>query len=78
MIVAAVTMGLLYAALFACIATTCAWQAQMTIKDPENNRQLNDPKYGLLQSAWKAINKSEEDPFVLMFRSKNHVTKVSP
>uniref|UniRef100_V5H5I8 Putative lipocalin n=1 Tax=Ixodes ricinus TaxID=34613 RepID=V5H5I8_IXORI len=46
-------MGLLYAALFACIATTCAWQAQMTIRNPENNPLLNDPKYGPLQSAWK-------------------------
>uniref|UniRef100_A0A6B0TR16 Putative lipocalin n=1 Tax=Ixodes ricinus TaxID=34613 RepID=A0A6B0TR16_IXORI len=46
-------MGLLYAALFACIATTTAWQAQMTIRNPENNPLLNDPKYGPLQNAWK-------------------------
>ncbi|XP_040070247.1 uncharacterized protein LOC115331911 [Ixodes scapularis] len=65
-------MGLLYATLFACIATTCAWQAQMIIKNPENHPKLNDPQYGVLQNAWKAINKSEDDPFVLMFRSKNH------
>uniref|UniRef100_A0A147BW30 Putative lipocalin n=1 Tax=Ixodes ricinus TaxID=34613 RepID=A0A147BW30_IXORI len=70
-------MGLLYAALFACIATTCAWQAQMTIKNPENNPRLNEPKYGPLQDAWKAINKSEEDPFVLMFRSKNHEPSIT-
>ncbi|CAN7998117.1 unnamed protein product [Ixodes pacificus] len=65
-------MGLLYAALFACIATTCAWQAQMTVKNPENNPLLNDPNLGPLQSAWKAINKTQDDPFILMFRSKNH------
>nr|CAJ20742.1 lipocalin [Ixodes ricinus] len=70
-------MGLLYAALFACIATTSAWQAQMTIRNPENNPLLNDPKLGPLQSAWKAINKSKDDPFVLMFRSKNHEPNIT-
>ncbi|XP_040070235.1 uncharacterized protein LOC115331858 [Ixodes scapularis] len=70
-------MGLLYAALFACIATTCAWQAQMTIKNPENNPLLNDPALGPLQSAWKAINKTKDDPFVLMFRSKNHEPSIT-
>ncbi|KAM7302685.1 uncharacterized protein ISCGN_018193 [Ixodes scapularis] len=70
-------MGLLYAALFACIATTCAWQAQMTIKNPENNPLLNDPALGPLQSAWKAINKTQDDPFVLMFRSKNHEPSIT-
>uniref|UniRef100_V5ICE9 Putative lipocalin n=1 Tax=Ixodes ricinus TaxID=34613 RepID=V5ICE9_IXORI len=70
-------MGLLYAALFACIATTSAWQAQMTIRNPENNPLLNDPNLGPLQSAWKAINKSKDDPFVLMFRSKNHEPNIT-
>uniref|UniRef100_A0A6B0V796 Putative lipocalin n=1 Tax=Ixodes ricinus TaxID=34613 RepID=A0A6B0V796_IXORI len=70
-------MGLLYAALFACIATTCAWQAQMTIKNPENNPLLNDPSLGPLQSAWKAINKTRDDRFVLMFRSKNHEPNIT-
>ncbi|XP_040073414.2 uncharacterized protein LOC115310198 [Ixodes scapularis] len=70
-------MGLLYAALFACIATTCAWQAQMTIKNPENNPVLNDPYFLPLQSAWKAINKTKDDPFVLMFRSKNHEPSIT-
>uniref|UniRef100_A0A0K8RM12 Putative salivary lipocalin n=1 Tax=Ixodes ricinus TaxID=34613 RepID=A0A0K8RM12_IXORI len=70
-------MCLLYAALFACIATTCAWQAQMTIRNPENNPLLNDPNLGPLQSAWKAINKSKDDPFVLMFRSKNHEPNIT-
>ncbi|CAN7998116.1 unnamed protein product [Ixodes pacificus] len=70
-------MGLLYAALFACIATTCAWQAQMTVKNPENNPLLNDPDLGPLQSAWKAINKTQDDPFVLMFRSKNHEPNIT-
>uniref|UniRef100_A0A6B0V7V1 Putative lipocalin n=1 Tax=Ixodes ricinus TaxID=34613 RepID=A0A6B0V7V1_IXORI len=70
-------MGLLCAALFACIATTCAWQAQMTIKNPENNPLLNDPSLGPLQSAWKAINKTRDDRFVLMFRSKNHEPNIT-
>ncbi|CAN8021948.1 unnamed protein product [Ixodes persulcatus] len=66
-------MGLKYAALFACIATTCAWQARMTIKNPENNPLLNHPQYGPLQSAWKV----REDPFVLMYRSKNHEPNIT-
>uniref|UniRef100_A0A0K8R897 Putative salivary lipocalin n=1 Tax=Ixodes ricinus TaxID=34613 RepID=A0A0K8R897_IXORI len=70
-------MGLLYAALFACIAAACAWQAQMTVRNPENNPLLNDPYLGPLQSAWKAINKSRDDPFVLMFRSKNHEPNIT-
>uniref|UniRef100_A0A0K8R8B4 Putative salivary lipocalin n=1 Tax=Ixodes ricinus TaxID=34613 RepID=A0A0K8R8B4_IXORI len=70
-------MGFLYAALFACIASTWAWQAQMTIRNPENNPLLNDPNLGPLQSAWKAINKSKNDPFVLMFRSKNHEPNIT-
>ncbi|XP_040070240.1 uncharacterized protein LOC115315120 [Ixodes scapularis] len=70
-------MGLQYAALFACIATTCAWQGQITIKNPENNPLLNDPELGPLQSAWKAINKTKDDPFVLMFRTKNHEPSIT-
>ncbi|XP_040070236.1 uncharacterized protein LOC115331849 [Ixodes scapularis] len=63
-------MGLKYAAFFACIAITSAWQAQMTIKNPENNAALNDPKYGPLQNAWKALERN--DTYVLLFRSKNY------
>uniref|UniRef100_V5GJX4 Putative secreted histamine binding protein of 33.2 kDa n=1 Tax=Ixodes ricinus TaxID=34613 RepID=V5GJX4_IXORI len=68
-------MGLLYAALFACIATTSAWQAQMTIRNPENNPLLNDPKYGPLQNAWKALERN--DTYVLLFRSKNYEPNVT-
>nr|AAM93639.1 putative secreted histamine binding protein [Ixodes scapularis] len=70
-------MGLMYAALFACIASASAWQAQMTIRNPENNPLLNEPSLGPLQSAWKAINKSKDDPFVLMFRSRNHEPNIT-
>uniref|UniRef100_A0A0K8R2R4 Putative salivary lipocalin n=1 Tax=Ixodes ricinus TaxID=34613 RepID=A0A0K8R2R4_IXORI len=68
-------MGLLYAALFACIATTSAWQAQMTIRNPENNPLLNDPKYGPLQNAWKALERN--DTYVLRFRSKNYEPNIT-
>nr|AAT92121.1 putative secreted histamine binding protein of 33.2 kDa [Ixodes pacificus] len=68
-------MGFKYAALFACIATTSAWQAQMTIRNPENNPLLNDPKYGPLQNAWKALERN--DSYVLMFRSKNYEPNIT-
>uniref|UniRef100_V5H9S8 Putative secreted histamine binding protein of 33.2 kDa n=1 Tax=Ixodes ricinus TaxID=34613 RepID=V5H9S8_IXORI len=68
-------MGLLYAALFACIATTSAWQAQMTIRNPENNPLLNDPKYGPLQNAWKALERN--DTYVLLFRSNNYEPNIN-
>ncbi|XP_040070233.1 uncharacterized protein LOC115331964 [Ixodes scapularis] len=70
-------MGLLYAALFTCIATTCAWQTQMTTKNPENNPCLNDPALGPLQSAWKAISKTHDESFILLFRSKNHEPNIT-
>uniref|UniRef100_A0A6B0VAF6 Putative lipocalin n=1 Tax=Ixodes ricinus TaxID=34613 RepID=A0A6B0VAF6_IXORI len=73
--VASVPMGLLYAALFACIATTGAWQAQMTIRNPENNPLLNDPKYGALQNAWKALERN--DTYVLVFRSKAYEPNIT-
>uniref|UniRef100_A0A0K8RFE8 Putative salivary lipocalin n=1 Tax=Ixodes ricinus TaxID=34613 RepID=A0A0K8RFE8_IXORI len=47
------------------------------VKNPENNPLLNDPSLGPLQSAWKAINKTKDDPFVLMFRSKNHEPNIT-
>nr|BAJ22596.1 lipocalin [Ixodes persulcatus] len=68
-------MGLMCAALFACIATTSAWQAQMTIRNPEDNPLLNDPKYGPLQNAWKALEKN--DSYVLMFRSKDYEPNIT-
>uniref|UniRef100_A0A6B0V7K5 Putative lipocalin n=1 Tax=Ixodes ricinus TaxID=34613 RepID=A0A6B0V7K5_IXORI len=73
--VATVPMRLMYAAWFACIATTSAWQAQMTIRNPENNPLLNDPKYGPLQNAWKALERN--DTYVLVFRSKAYEPNIT-
>uniref|UniRef100_A0A0K8R845 Putative salivary lipocalin n=1 Tax=Ixodes ricinus TaxID=34613 RepID=A0A0K8R845_IXORI len=68
-------MRLMYAAWFACIATTSAWQAQMTIRNPENNPLLNDPKYGPLQNARKALERN--DSYVLVFRSKDYEPNIT-
>uniref|UniRef100_V5ICL4 Putative lipocalin n=1 Tax=Ixodes ricinus TaxID=34613 RepID=V5ICL4_IXORI len=67
-------MGLLYAAFFACIAMASflwkEWTTQMIIKNPENNPLLNS-KLGHFQNAWKSIEMTTNNTYVLMFRTKN-------
>uniref|UniRef100_A0A0K8RFJ2 Putative salivary lipocalin n=1 Tax=Ixodes ricinus TaxID=34613 RepID=A0A0K8RFJ2_IXORI len=66
-------MGLVYAVFFACIAmASCLWKewtTQMTIKNPENNPLLNS-KLGSFQNAWKSLEMTTSNTYVLMFRTK--------
>uniref|UniRef100_V5IC85 Putative lipocalin n=1 Tax=Ixodes ricinus TaxID=34613 RepID=V5IC85_IXORI len=66
-------MGLLYAVFFACIAmASCLskeWTTQMIVKNPENDPLLNS-KLGYFQNAWKSIEMTTSDMYVLMFRTK--------
>ncbi|XP_042150246.1 uncharacterized protein LOC121838215 [Ixodes scapularis] len=68
-------MGLKYAALLACIATTSAWKAQMTVRYLENNVWLNEDRCGNLQNAWKALERN--DTYVLLFRSKDYEPNIT-
>ncbi|CAN8021938.1 unnamed protein product, partial [Ixodes persulcatus] len=66
-------MGLLYVVFFACITmASCLWKewtTQMIIKNPENNPLFNS-KLGNFQNAWKSIEMTTSNTYVLMFRTK--------
>ncbi|CAN7939246.1 unnamed protein product [Ixodes hexagonus] len=69
-------MDIRSAVLFACIVSACCgswrWTTRRVTKKPDNSPLLNGEHVGLFQDAWKTIEQTSNDTYVLMFRSKHY------